>query len=114
MTTRANPHLKSVTSPPWPRRTGHGHRGDEAPKVVAEGVRIAVLPDPRTVTVTGIQPGLTVRGIGRKEIPVADWHCACGRHERARGRRAVIELTARAGVQLCPHTTATVPGRAAA
>ena len=38
-------------------------------------------------TVTGIQPGLTVRGLGRNELPVADWLCACGHHERARGRR---------------------------
>ncbi|MEU3225143.1 hypothetical protein ABZ695_18550 [Streptomyces sp. NPDC006976] len=114
MTTRANPPLKSLPSPPPPRRPGPGHTSDEAPKVVAEGVRIAALPDPRTVTVTGIQPGLTVRGIGRNELPVADWLCACGRHERARGRRAVMELTTRAHVQQCPHTTPAASGRAAA
>ncbi|MER6238491.1 hypothetical protein ABT185_20905 [Streptomyces clavifer] len=53
---------------------------------------------------TGIQPGLTVRGLGRYELPVADWLCTCGRHERARGRRAVIELTARVTVGHCNHT----------
>ncbi|WP_328538994.1 hypothetical protein [Streptomyces sp. NBC_00344] len=114
MTTRANLPLKSLPNPPQPRRIGPGHTGGDAPKVVVEGVRVAVLPGPRTVTVTGIQPGLTVRGLGRNETPVADWLCACGHHERARGRRAVIELNARASVQQCPHTTPAVSGRAAA
>ncbi|MEV3931005.1 hypothetical protein [Streptomyces sp. NPDC049944] len=63
---------------------------------------------------TGIQPGLTVRGIGRNELPVADWLCTCGRHERTRGRSAVMELTTRAHVQQCPHTTPAASGRAAA
>ncbi|MGW9242643.1 hypothetical protein ACWGRL_28540 [[Kitasatospora] papulosa] len=85
-----------------------------AKDVARQGVLAAVLPDPRTVTVTGIQPGLTVRGLGRNELPVADWLCACGRHERARGRRAVIELNAHASVQQCPHTTPAASGRAAA
>ncbi|WP_327116611.1 hypothetical protein OG206_16155 [Streptomyces sp. NBC_01341] len=62
---------------------------------------------------TGIQPGPTVRGLDRNEIPVADWLCACGHHERARGRSAVTELTTRARVQQCPHTTP-ITGRAAA
>ncbi|MGZ2357268.1 hypothetical protein LRE75_11355 [Streptomyces sp. 372A] len=62
---------------------------------------------------TGIQPGLTVRGLGRNQIPVADWLCTCGHHERARGRRAVTELTTRATVQQCPHTTPATTGRAA-
>ncbi|MFE9252005.1 hypothetical protein [Streptomyces sp. NPDC007088] len=114
MTTRTDPHLKSLPNPPRHRRTGPDRNGEGAPKVVAEGVRIAVRPDPHTVTVTGLQPGLTVRSIGRNELPVADWLCACGRHERARGRRAVIELTTRARVQQCPHTTPAASGRAAA
>ncbi|WP_329076630.1 hypothetical protein [[Kitasatospora] papulosa] len=62
---------------------------------------------------TGIQPGLVVRGLGRNELPVADWLCSCSHHERARGRRAVTELTTRATVQHCPHTTH-ASGRAAA
>ncbi|WP_329035905.1 hypothetical protein OHT61_06650 [Streptomyces sp. NBC_00178] len=53
---------------------------------------------------TGIQPGLTVRGLGRYELPVADWLCTCGHHEHARGRQAVIELTARVTVGHCTHT----------
>ncbi|MET9998841.1 hypothetical protein ABZ069_18095 [Streptomyces microflavus] len=85
---------------PAPRASGSG-----AAKVVAEGVPTAVLPDPRTVT--GIRPGLSVRGLERGGFPVADWLCACGHHERARGRRAVIELNARATVGHCPHTTQT-------
>ncbi|MEV6259276.1 hypothetical protein AB0M42_00680 [Streptomyces sp. NPDC051784] len=112
MTTRPDPRLKSLASLPWPRRTGPARHGGQAPKVVAEGVRVALRPDPHAVTVTGIQPGLSVRGLGRNELPVADWVCACGHHERARGRRAVTELTTRATVQQCPQTTTT--GRAAA
>ncbi|QKW47446.1 hypothetical protein HUT09_18025 [Streptomyces microflavus] len=53
---------------------------------------------------TGIRPGLTVRGLGRHQIPTADWLCACGHHERARGRDRVTALTTRAHVDHCPHT----------
>ncbi|MEV7107408.1 hypothetical protein [Streptomyces atroolivaceus] len=105
MTTRTDPHLKSLPNTPTHRRTGPDCSGGEAPKVVAEGVRIAVLPDPRTVTVTDIEPGLSLRGLDRDQFPVADWLCTCGHHEQARGRRAVIELSTRATVGHCPHTT---------
>jgi hypothetical protein len=53
------------------------------------------------VVITGIRPGLQVRMNG---VPVADWLCACGHHERARGHAAVIELTTRVRVGHCPHT----------
>ncbi|MFD9037954.1 hypothetical protein [Streptomyces bottropensis] len=80
------------------------------PKGVArKGVLSAVGSDPQTVTVTGITPGLQIHCDG---VPVADWLCACGQHERARGRAAVIRLTARVIVGFCPHTT-TAEGRAA-
>ncbi|MFK0281921.1 hypothetical protein ACIQVL_15820 [Streptomyces sp. NPDC090499] len=80
------------------------------PKVAArKGVHIAVGPDPQTVTITGITPGLQIQCEG---VPVADWLCACGHHERARGRAAVIRLTARVRVGVCPHIT-TAEGRAA-
>ncbi|WP_257138456.1 hypothetical protein [Streptomyces sp. rh34] len=62
---------------------------------------------------TGIRPGLTVRGLGRNQTPAADWLCSCGHHERAWGRRAVTELTTRASVGHCPHNTPAT-GRAAA
>ncbi len=114
MTTGTAFLLKSLPNPPRHRRTDPGHNDGKASKVVAEGVRVAVRPDPHTVTVTGPQPGLTVRGIGRGELPVADWLCACGHHERARGRRAVTALTTRARVQQCRHTTPAASGRAAA
>ena len=79
------------------------------PKGVArKGVLSAVGSDPQTVTVTGIAPGLRIQCEG---VPVADWLCVCGHHERARGRAAVIRLTARVIVGVCPHTTA--EGRAA-
>ncbi|MEV5363722.1 hypothetical protein AB0L12_13265 [Streptomyces cellulosae] len=81
------------------------------PKGVArKGVLSAVRSDPQPVTVTGIQPGLQVRFT---EPPVADWLCRCGHYERARGRAAVMKLTARVRVGICPHTT-TAEGRAAA
>ncbi|MGW0337676.1 hypothetical protein ACWD0J_38715 [Streptomyces sp. NPDC003011] len=79
------------------------------PKVAArKGVLSAVGSDPQTVTVTGITPGLQIQCEG---VPVADWLCACGHHERARGRAAVIRLTVRVIVGICPHTT-TAEGRA--
>ncbi|WP_284437170.1 hypothetical protein [Streptomyces sp. TUS-ST3] len=80
------------------------------PKVAArKGVLSAVGSDPQTVTVSGITPGLQVQCEG---VPVADWLCVCGHHERARGRAAVARLTARVIVGICPHTT-TAEGRAA-
>jgi hypothetical protein len=101
--TSANGRQGAVQGPPRPR-VGE-------PKVAArKGVRIAVGPDPQTVTVTGIHPGLQIRC---EDVPVADWLCACGHHERARGRAAVTRLTARVSVGDCPHTT-TAEGRAAA
>ncbi|NEC87883.1 hypothetical protein G3I71_19080 [Streptomyces sp. SID12501] len=81
------------------------------PKGVAEGVRSAVGSDPDTVTISGICPGLQVQFT---HPPIADWLCACGHHERARGRAAVIELTTRVTVGLCPHVTTAQEGRAAA
>ncbi|MEU1627351.1 hypothetical protein ABZ746_18895 [Streptomyces sp. NPDC020096] len=81
------------------------------PKVAArKGVLSAVGSDPQMVTVTGITPGLQIQCEG---VPVADWLCACGHHERARGRAAVIRLTARVRVGVCLHNT-TAEGRAVA
>ena len=79
-----------------------------------QGVRSALGPDPQQITVTGIQPGLHVRAEG---IPVADWLCTCGHHERARGHTSVAELTERVSVGACRHrttTTSTKEGRKAA
>ncbi|MDX3057866.1 hypothetical protein PV394_22465 [Streptomyces sp. NE06-03E] len=95
--------LPATTTGPRIAEPAPGGSGGGAAKFVAEGVRVAVLPDTRTVT--GIRPGLSVRGLERRGFPVADWLCACGHYERARGRRAVIELNARATVGHCPHTT---------
>ncbi|WP_405778975.1 hypothetical protein [Streptomyces sp. NBC_00859] len=98
--------LKSLPAPsagPSPAEPPRATTGQSAPKVVAEGVPPAVLPDPHAITVTGIWPGLKIRGLDRGEIPVADWLCTCGHHERARGRKAVTELTGRVRVGQCPH-----------
>ncbi|MFF0030263.1 hypothetical protein ACFYS7_19095 [Streptomyces avermitilis] len=82
-----------------PSRPTLGEPKDAARK----GVLSAVGSDPQTVTVTGIQPGLR---IWCEQVAVADWLCACGSHERARGRAAVIALAARVIVGVCPHATA--------
>ncbi|MCC9707963.1 hypothetical protein E4N62_23510 [Streptomyces sp. MNU76] len=80
------------------------------PKDVArKGVLSAVGSHPQTVSVTGITPGLQIQCAG---VPVADWLCTCGQHERARGRTAVLRLAARVIVGICHHTTA--EGRTAA
>lgn len=94
------------TAEPLGPRTAVGE-----PKGVAEGVPTAVGSDPDTVTISGICPGLQVQFT---HPPVADWLCACGHHERARGRAAVIELTTRVTVGVCPHVTTPQEGRAAA
>lgn len=83
--------------------------GGEPKSVARKGVLSAVGSDPQTVTVTGITPGLYVQCDG---IPVADWLCACGHYERARGRAAVIRLTARVRADTCPHLADPVEGRA--
>lgn len=75
-----------------------------------QGVRTALRSNPHPVTVTSLTLGLHIRTRG---VPVADWLCACGHHERARGRGSVIELQARVRVGVCPHA-ATLEGRAAA
>ncbi|MFJ7049768.1 hypothetical protein ACIQVC_41110 [Streptomyces sp. NPDC101112] len=75
-----------------------------------KGVLSALGSDPQTIAVTGIAPGLQIQCNG---VPVADWLCTCGQHERARGRTAVARLTARVIVGICPHTTA-AEGRTAA
>ncbi|MFE1994000.1 hypothetical protein [Streptomyces parvulus] len=58
-----------------------------------QGVVIALRSDPQPVTVIGVTPGLQISTRG---VPVADWLCACGHHERARGKAAAAELQARA------------------
>jgi hypothetical protein len=76
-----------------------------------KGVPSALGSHPNTVTGSGITPGLRIRAA---KTPVADWWCACGHHERARGKAAVIELAARVRVGTCPHTTTAQEGRTAA
>lgn len=115
MTTPPRPPLKSIATATTPTAAAEPALPPTAvgvPKVVArEGVLSAALrSDPDTVIVTGIWPGLQVQFTSP---PVADWLCACGHHERAVGKRAVIELTTRVRVGNCPHV-AHAEGRAAA
>ncbi len=113
------PPPKSLTSTPTGPRIAElalATSGSGAPKDAArKGAPSALRFDPHPATVTGIHPGLTVRGMGRGAMPTADWLCACGEHEHARGRDAVAELTTQANVHACPHQQhATSEGRAAA
>jgi hypothetical protein len=59
--------------------------------------------------VEGIPAGLTIRGLDRDQIPVADWLCACGHHERATGGTDVRDLTIRACPGRCSHPTGAAP-----
>ncbi|MFF0289688.1 hypothetical protein [Streptomyces sp. NPDC005262] len=118
MSRQQRPDLKSL--PATPTGPGIAERapaasGSGALKVVGrQAVPIAVLPDPRTSTPNGFCPGLDLRGLERGGFPVADWLCACGCHERARGRKAVTELTTRVRVGQCPHNAADQARRNAA
>ncbi|MFF3062254.1 hypothetical protein [Streptomyces sp. NPDC057909] len=107
MSNQQRPDLKSPPATPTGpgiAETAPATSGSSALKVVGrQAVPIAVLPDPRTPTVTSFRPGLHLRGLERGGFPVADWLCACGHHERARGRKAVTELTTRVRVGHCPH-----------
>lgn len=57
----------------------------------------------QSIRVQGVTPGLTLRGLDRDQTPVADWLCACGRHERATGGPAVTALASAVIVGVCPH-----------
>ncbi|WP_432042764.1 hypothetical protein [Streptomyces cadmiisoli] len=100
--TPANGPQGAVQVPPRPTM-------GEPKGAARKGVLSAVGPDPQVVTVIGLTPGLQIQCQG---IPIADWLCGCGHHERARGRAAVIRLTARVSVGACLHT-ATAEERAA-
>ncbi|MEV8045919.1 hypothetical protein AB0P02_19040 [Streptomyces griseoluteus] len=54
--------------------------------------------------ITGIRPGLVVRTEDYGRNPRADWLCACGHHQQARGEAAVQQLAASVRVGHCPHT----------
>lgn len=98
MTEQRRPGLKSLTAPATGTRSAEpagAPTGRRAPKVVAEGVPSAVLPDQR--------PATRQRLIGWLHIVAPpDWrarvsatsHCACGRHITAHGRADVLALVA--------------------
>lgn len=115
MTAPATPRLEGQPTPSTgPRAAGPAtpRRAVGQPKGAArKGDRSALVSNADAVVITGITPGLQVRC---SHPPVADWLCSCGHHERARGRAAVIELTTRVTVDVCPHTAATHEGRVAA
>jgi len=100
----------TMNSPQGAKQGPPGAAVGEPKGTARKGVLSALGSDPQPVIVIGIRPGLQVCMTG---VPVADWLCSCGHHERARGRAAVIRLTGRVRVGECPHTTTAV-GRAAA
>lgn len=103
MSPRPNPigRPTNATTGPRPAEPAPAASGRSAPRVVGrKAVPSALRSDPHTVTVTGIQPGLRIRF---PRVPVADWLCSCGHHERATGRTAVAELAGRVQVGACPH-----------
>ncbi|CAL9469669.1 hypothetical protein SUDANB70_02816 [Streptomyces sp. enrichment culture] len=110
--TRSRPSLKSLPGTvSGPRAVDNGAFAPAVgePKGVArKGVPSALRSDPHAVTVTGIMPGFQVRTTG---VPMADWLCSCGHHERARGAAAVLELTERVRVGVCPHRSVSLQER---
>jgi hypothetical protein len=103
-------------SAPGPADKVQAGLGSAAKDGARQGVLSAFPHDADRVLVSGITPGFHVRGLGRDQVPVADWLCACGHHERARGRTAVRALSDRVTVGTCPHgpDTAALEGRSAA
>ncbi|MET9822806.1 hypothetical protein ABZ038_14510 [Streptomyces sp. NPDC006349] len=100
--------LKSVTAAPTGPRAAQQATPlatvGEPKGAARQGVRTALRSDRQMVTVAGVVPGLYIR---TKGVPVADWLCGCGHHERARGAGAVTELQAHVRVGVCPHVTTT-------
>ncbi|WUW22257.1 hypothetical protein OG521_16205 [Streptomyces sp. NBC_01463] len=93
MTTRANPHLKSLPTPPRHRRTSPDQMSDGAPKVVAEGVPVAVRPDQQTGDGRYPIAWLTISA-PRGATPSATSVCECGRNLFAAGHRKALALIA--------------------
>ncbi len=109
---RSRPSLKSLPGTLSGSRAADNGMSPPAvgePKGAArKGVPSALRSDPHASTVTGIAPSLQVRTTG---VPVADWLCSCGHHERARGAAAVIELTERVRAGVCPHRSVSLQER---
>ncbi|WP_234326685.1 hypothetical protein [Streptomyces sp. NRRL S-337] len=116
MTSHPHPPTKSTPAAHAPLSLAEpAPAGSGAPKGVARRASVhALRSDLQNITVAGIQRGLTVRGLDRGEIPVADWLCLCGHYERARGRAAVAALNGRARVGHCPHNAPAAERRTAA
>lgn len=100
MTHHPTPSLKSSTGAPTgsgPAEPADAVTGHSAPKVVAEGVRTAVRPDPRRgeqLRPDGRFPiaWLHICAPPRGSTPTATSRCECGRDRSAIGRRKVLAL----------------------
>jgi hypothetical protein len=105
---RPCPPLKSPTAPttgPQAAQQPGPYAGGSAPKVVAEGVPSAVLPDPRPAD--GRRPVAWLHIVAPSDWsmpPRAFSRCDCGRYESARGRARVLALieSHTAHRDLCP------------
>jgi hypothetical protein len=103
-----SPRLKSLTATPDRPSTATppgAPAAGGAPRVVAEGVRSAVVPDPHPGD--GRQPITWLHVVAPPSwntIPWATSDCLCGRHVEASGRRDVLVLieTHNAHRKVCP------------
>lgn len=96
MTAPRNRPLKSVQTPPTDPRIAEpapDTSGSGAPKVVAEGVPIAVRPDQQTGDGRYPIAWLTI-STPRGAIPSATSICECGRNLFAAGHRKALALIA--------------------
>ncbi|WP_234048323.1 hypothetical protein [Streptomyces liliifuscus] len=117
MSARRHPPLKSITPTPdgpqdAPQPVDAPAVGD--PKGVAEGVPIAVRPDPQTGDGRYPVAWLTI-SVPYRAVPTATSWCACGRDRNATGDADVWALIAdhEAHRDTCPLRT-TQEGKAAA
>ncbi|MER6191970.1 hypothetical protein [Streptomyces cyaneofuscatus] len=62
------------------------------PKGVAEGVPVAVRPEPQAGDGRRVVGFLRISAPGRNARPAAESFCSCGRHETARGQARVLAL----------------------
>ncbi|WP_181009249.1 hypothetical protein [Streptomyces sp. SM11] len=97
MTTAPNPRLKSLpVTPNSPQAANPAAAAvtGGVPKGVAEGVPVAVRPDPQGGDGRRVVGFLRISAPGRNARPAAESFCFCGRHETARGQARVLALIA--------------------
>lgn len=95
MTAARNLRFKSLPATPSSPRAANPAAApvtDGEPKGVAEGVPVAVRPDPQAGDGRRVVGFLRINAPGRNARPAAESFCSCGRHETARGQARVLAL----------------------